>query len=149
TPELLQAMNAQNPNIRAWYADYPYACMDDPCSKGITFSMGQGEPYSNKYFRWGLALALNMVEVSENIFDGIGRSSVLQTPATLAMHNSYYTEMQDWLKEFTIEGLSVADPKNCKVVVFALVRLSNGQTVTDNAAVCKVGESMSAYILNE
>lgn len=52
-------------------------------------------------------------------------------------------------KEFTIEGFSVANPKNCKVVVFALVRLSNGQTVTDNAAVCKVGESMSAYILNE
>ncbi|MBP3383631.1 MAG: Omp28-related outer membrane protein [Tidjanibacter sp.] len=52
-------------------------------------------------------------------------------------------------KEFTIEGLSVADPKNCKVVVFALVRLSNGQTVTDNAAVCKVGESMTAYVLNE
>lgn len=52
-------------------------------------------------------------------------------------------------KEFTIEGLSVADSKNCKVVVFALVRLSNGQTVTDNAAVCKVGESMTAYVLNE
>jgi peptide/nickel transport system substrate-binding protein len=107
TPELLTAMNAQNPNVRAWYADYPYACMDDPCSKGITFSMGQGEPYSNKYFRWGLALALNMVEVSQNIFDGIGRSSVLQTPATLAMHNSYYTELQDWLKEFTIEGTDI------------------------------------------
>ena len=107
TPELLTAMNAQNPNIRAWYADYPYACMDDPCSKGITFSMGQGEPYSNKYFRWGLALALNMVEVSQNIFDGIGRASVLQTPATLAMHNSYYTELQPWLEEFTIEGTDI------------------------------------------
>ena len=107
TPELLTAMSAQNPNVRAWYADYPYACMDDPCSKGITFSMGQGEPYSNKYFRWGLALALNMVEVSQNIFDGIGRASVLQTPATLAMHNSYYTELQPWLEEFTIEGTDI------------------------------------------
>ena len=107
TPELLQAMNSQNGNIRGWYADYPYACMDDPCSKGITFSIGKGEPYSNKYFRWGLALALNMVEVSQNIFDGIGRASVLQTPATLSMHNSYYTEMQDWLKEFTIEGTDI------------------------------------------
>ena len=107
TPEQLEGMNAQNPNIRAWYADYPFACMDDPCSKGITFSMGQGEPYSNKYFRWGLALALNMVEVSQNIFDGIGRASVLQTPATLAMHNSYYTELQPWLEEFTIEGTDI------------------------------------------
>ena len=107
TPEQLEGMTAQNANIRAWYADYPFACMDDPCSKGFTFSMGKGEPYSNKYFRWGLTLALNMVEVSQNIFDGIGRASVLQTPATLAMHNSYYTELQDWLKEFTIEGTDI------------------------------------------
>ncbi len=52
-------------------------------------------------------------------------------------------------KEFTIEGLTVANPNNCRVVVFALVRLSNGQTITDNAAVCRVGESMNAYVLNE
>jgi peptide/nickel transport system substrate-binding protein len=108
TPEQLEYMSAaSNGAVRAWYADYPFACMDDPCSKGITFSMGQGEPYSNKYFRWGLALALNMVEVSQNIFDGIGRASVLQTPATLAMHNSYYTELQPWLEEFTIEGTDI------------------------------------------
>ena len=107
TPELLEAMTAQNDKIQCWYKDYPFACMDDPCSKGITFSCGQGEPYSNKYFRWGLALALDMVTVSDNIFDGIGRASVLMTPATLAMHNSYYTELQDWLKEFTIEGTDI------------------------------------------
>ena len=107
TPELLEAMNASNPNIQCWYESWPYATMDDPNSKGITFSMGAGEPYSNKYFRWGLALAMNMVEVSQNIFDGVGRASVLLTPASLAMQNSYYAELQDWLKDFTIEGTDI------------------------------------------
>ena len=107
TPELLEAMMAMNPNIAAWYDEWPYATMDDPNSKGITFSMGQGEPYSNKYFRWGLALAMNMVEVSQNIFDGVGRSSVLLTPASLAMNNTYYKELLPWLEEFTIEGTDI------------------------------------------
>jgi peptide/nickel transport system substrate-binding protein len=123
TPELLEGMTAQNDKIQCWYKDYPYATMDDPCSKGITFSMGQGEPYSNKYFRWGLALALNMVEVSQNIFDGIGRASVLLTPATLAMHNSYYTELQPWLEEFTIEGTDIKPYDN--TYPFTMAKLYN------------------------
>ncbi|MBR7129987.1 MAG: Omp28-related outer membrane protein [Tidjanibacter sp.] len=52
-------------------------------------------------------------------------------------------------KEFTIEGVKVANAANCRVVVFALVRSNNGQTITDNAAVCKVGGSMTDYVLNE
>ena len=97
TPELLEAMMAMNPNIAAWYKDWPYATMDDPNSKGITFAMGNGSPWDNKYFRWGLALAMNMVEISENIFDGVGRSSVLLTPSSLAMNNTYYKELLPWL----------------------------------------------------
>ncbi|MDO4356408.1 MAG: ABC transporter substrate-binding protein [Clostridia bacterium] len=107
TPELLEGMTAANEAIKCWYDSWPYATMDDPNSKGITFSMGAGEPYSNKYFRWGLALAMNMTEVSQNIFDGVGRASVLFTPASLAMQDSYYAELQDWLKDFTIEGTDI------------------------------------------
>ena len=52
-------------------------------------------------------------------------------------------------KDFVIEGVTVSNPQNCRVLVYALIRLSNGQTVTDNAAVCKLGESMEGYVLNE
>ncbi|MDO4356865.1 MAG: ABC transporter substrate-binding protein [Clostridia bacterium] len=107
TPELLESMTEMNDKIRCWYEGWPYATMDDPCSKGISFSIGAGEPYSNKYFRWGLALALDMTEVADNIFDGIGRSSVMIATATTAGQNNYYAEMLDWLKEFTIEGTDI------------------------------------------
>lgn len=46
TPEVLEAMMAQNDKVKAWYADFPYATSDDPCSKGLVFSMGKGAPYN-------------------------------------------------------------------------------------------------------
>ena len=52
-------------------------------------------------------------------------------------------------KEFVVEGVTVSNAQNCRVLVYALMRLSNGQTITDNAAVCKLGESMTAYVLND
>ena len=52
-------------------------------------------------------------------------------------------------KEFVVEGVTVSNAQNCRVLVYALTRLSNGQTITDNAAVCKLGESMEGYVLND
>ena len=40
TPEMLDVIVAQNPNIACWYAEYPYATSDYPCSKGLAFSQG-------------------------------------------------------------------------------------------------------------
>lgn len=104
TPEMLDVMVAQNPNIACWYAEYPYATSDDPCSKGLAFSQGQGAPYDNADFRWGIALALNFDEISMSIFDGVGRASVFPIiTATSAGQDAYYEPLIPWLEEFELD----------------------------------------------
>ena len=104
TPEMLDVMVAQNPNIACWYAEYPYATSDDPCSKGLAFSQGQGAPYDNADFRWGVALAMNFDEISLSIFDGVGRASVFPIiTATSAGQDAYYEPLIPWLEEFELD----------------------------------------------
>jgi peptide/nickel transport system substrate-binding protein len=103
TPEMLEVMMARNPNIAAWYKDFPYATSDDPCSKGIAFQMAK-EPYNNPDFRWGIALAMNFDEISVNVFNGIGRASCLPIlTATSAMSELYYKPLLPWLLEFELD----------------------------------------------
>ncbi len=104
TPEMLEVMTAQNPNIACWYKDFPYATSDDPCSKGLLFSMGKGAPYDNKDFRWGVALAMNFDEISQNIFDGVGRSSPFPVLTnTSAAQELYVKPILPWLREFSLD----------------------------------------------
>ena len=104
TPEMLEVMTAQNPNIACWYKDFPYATSDDPCSKGLAFSMGKGAPFDNKDFRWGVALAMNFDEISQNIFDGVGRSSPFpMLTNTSAAQELYVKPILPWLREFSLD----------------------------------------------
>ena len=124
TPEILEVMTAANDQIACWYDVFPYATSDDPCSKGIGFSMGQGEPLSNKFFRWGVALAMDFDEVSLSIFDGAGRASAFPCiTATSAGQELYYKPVVEWLmNEFKMElpdgtvvtGADVWDPDYAK-----------------------------------
>lgn len=102
SPETWEVMRT-NPKAAMWYKDYPYALFDDPCSKGISFNCAKA-PFSSKYFRWALALAMDFKEVSMNIFEGAGRASVLQIPATAAMQELYYKPLEKWLEDFELEG---------------------------------------------
>jgi peptide/nickel transport system substrate-binding protein len=104
TPEMLEVMTAQNPNIACWYKDFPYATSDDPCSKGLAFSIGKGAPYDNKDFRWGIALAMNFDEISQNIFDGVGRSSPFPIITnTSAAQELYVKPLLSWLEALELD----------------------------------------------
>ncbi len=103
TPEILEVMTSANDKIAAWYKEFPYATSDDPCSKGIAFEMAK-EPYNNPDFRWAIALAMNFDEISQNIFDGVGRASPLpMLTATSAMQELYFKPLMPWLTEFTLD----------------------------------------------
>lgn len=103
TPEILEVMTAANDKIAAWYNEFPYATSDDPCSKGIAFEMAK-EPYNNADFRWAIALAMNFDEISQNIFDGVGRASVFPIlTATSAMQELYYKPLIPWLETFELD----------------------------------------------
>ena len=124
TPEILDYMSSQNPNIACWYNEFPYATSDDPCSKGIGFGIGMGAPYDSKYFRWGVALAMNFDDISLGIFDGAGRASAFPIiTATTAGQELYYRPAEEWLmNEFKMElsdgtvitGADVWDPDYCE-----------------------------------
>ncbi|QHQ60794.1 ABC transporter substrate-binding protein [Anaerocolumna sedimenticola] len=104
SPEMLEVMTAQNPNIACWYKDFPYATSDDPCSKGLAFSMGKGAPFDNKDFRWGVALAMNFDEISQNIFNGVGRASPFPILTnTSAGQELYVKPLLPWLKDFSLD----------------------------------------------
>ena len=123
TPEILDYMVSKNDKIACWYNEFPYATSDDPCSKGIGFGIGMGAPFDSKYFRWGVALAMNFDDVSLSIFDGTGRASVFPIiTATTAGQELYYRPAVDWLlNEFKMElsdgtvitGADVWDPDYC------------------------------------
>lgn len=104
TPEILDVMTAANSNIACWYNEFPYATSDDPCSKGIGFSIGKGAPYDSADFRWAIALAMDFDEVSLSIFDGVGRASVLPIiTATSAGQELYYKPLLEWLENFELD----------------------------------------------
>ncbi len=104
TPEMLDVMIAANDKIACWYDEFPYATSDDPCSKGLGFSIGQDAPYDSADFRWAIALALNFDEVSLSIFDGVGRASVFPIiTATSAGQNLYYKPLLDWVSNLELD----------------------------------------------
>lgn len=104
TMEEFQSMNEQNDKIQCWYADFPYAYLDDPGAKSIVFSQGQGAPYDNADFRWGIALALNIDEMSMNIFSGAGRAAPIPLLNNTSYLQSQYTEpMLEWLENFELD----------------------------------------------
>ena len=98
TPEMLTHMRAQNPNIRAWYEGFPYGTSDDPAAKGFIFNHDI-EPFNNRYIRWGIATAINFDEVTQFIFDGIGRAS----PFPLITATSAFQEA--WLRPYLLDWL--------------------------------------------
>ena len=104
TPEELDVIIASNPNVACWYSEYPYATSDDPCSKGLGFSIGKGAPFNSADFRWAIALAMNFDEISLSIFDGVGRASVFPIiTATSAGQELYYKPLEDWVSNFELD----------------------------------------------
>ncbi len=120
--EDLLTMLDSSETVRGWYKDYPYANTDDACSKGVNFNCAI-EPFNDVNVRWALTLCCDWVEVSENIFEGIGRMSPLNVPSITPMENLYVKPMQEWLQAFTIPGtdIKVYDPNFAMTLAAALI----------------------------
>lgn len=101
TPESWEVLQARNPHARAFHDDFPYAWMDDPCERGITFNL-LNEPYSRAEVRWALALATNIEQVSMATFSGMLRVSPLHIPPIAPFWDIYFEELEPWLQEFSL-----------------------------------------------
>jgi peptide/nickel transport system substrate-binding protein len=110
SPESLDVLKAQNPKVRAWFTDFPYANLDDPCERGMHFNTSKA-PYDNAKTRWALALAINAEQASIATFSGMLRASPLAIPPTTVLMNTYHKPMSAWLSEFALEdGYKPFDP---------------------------------------
>jgi peptide/nickel transport system substrate-binding protein len=110
SPESLDILRNQNPNVRAWFTDFPYANLDDPCERGMHFNTSVA-PYDNPQTRWALALAINLEQASIATFSGMLRASPLGMPPTQVLMDTYHQPMSQWLSEFTLpDGYQPFDP---------------------------------------
>ena len=119
--EEFQVMAAQNSNVRGWYPDFPWANIDDACGKGIMFNTGVA-PFDNPDVRWALTLIPNHIEVTMNIFEGVGRMSPFPIPALNIHMDNYLREFVQWLEhDFTIaDGYNPWNPNFTQEVAAAV-----------------------------
>ena len=100
TPEGWEILKDVNPNVKAWYETFPYADMDDPCPRGITFNCSI-PPYDDVRVRWALVLATDIVKVSFSTFAGMLRLAPLQAPPISVLMDVYHKPMLEWLNQFS------------------------------------------------
>ena len=82
SPESLDILRKQNDKVRAWFTEFPYANLDDPCERGIHFNTSIA-PYDDAKTRWALALAIDLQRASIATFSGMLRASPLGMPPTI------------------------------------------------------------------
>ena len=110
SPESLDILRRQNENVRAWFEDFPFANLDDPCQRGMHFNH-MVEPYGMWQTRWALALATDLQQASIATFSGMMRASALAVPPTEVLMNTYHEPMADWLADLTLpDGYKPFDP---------------------------------------
>jgi peptide/nickel transport system substrate-binding protein len=110
TPESWDILRSQNEYARAWFPNFPYANLDDPCERGIAF-VNANPPYDSANVRWALALATDIQNVSLATFAGMLRVSPLPVPPIGVLQETYHKPMREWLMNFTLEdGYQPFDP---------------------------------------
>ena len=117
TPESWDILRAKNSDAKAWYENFPYADMDDPCQRGMSINCAK-PPFDNVDVRWALALATDIKTVSMSTFGGMLRVSPIQVPPITTLQNTYHKPMTPWLKEFALEdGYKPFDDSYAKAMV--------------------------------
>lgn len=101
TPESMEILLNKSDTISAWYNQFPYATMDDPCERGMAFNVAKA-PFDNVDVRWALALATDIQSVSMGTFGGMLRVSPLQVPPIAVLQETYHIPMTPWLKDFAL-----------------------------------------------
>jgi peptide/nickel transport system substrate-binding protein len=110
SPESWEILRTGNPDSEAWFESFPWADFDDPCERGMMLNW-LIEPYDKVEVRWALALATDMISVTQATYDGMLRVSPLAVPPIEILQSTYHLPMQEWLEDFTLpDGYKPFDP---------------------------------------
>lgn len=102
TPESWEILQQKNEYAQAWYENFPYATMDDPCQRGMSFNNLKA-PFNSTNVKWALALMTDIKNVSLGTFGGMLRVSPIQVPPVSVLQDTYHKPMLSWLKSFALE----------------------------------------------
>ena len=78
-----EKVNSENPNVRAWFPDLPYAYFD-PAPRHLAFNL-KAPPFDNRDVRWGISYAIDRDKVVEFAYEGITTVTDVFFPLTPAM----------------------------------------------------------------
>lgn len=65
----LQALQAANPNVVAWYSDLPKAWVPDPCSRTFEFNTSKA-PWDDPEMRWAINYIIDRDKIVEFAYEG-------------------------------------------------------------------------------
>jgi peptide/nickel transport system substrate-binding protein len=117
TPESWDVLRQKNKTALAWYENFPYADMNDPCERGMSFNTSK-VPYNNVDVRWALALMTDIKNVSMATFGGMLRASPIELPPISVLQDNYHKPMVNWLKDFQLsDGYKPFDESYAKDMV--------------------------------
>ncbi|KAF2959456.1 ABC transporter substrate-binding protein [Thermotoga sp. 38H-to] len=137
-PESAITLWQNNPYCVTWYDGWPWA-HPDPTLPAIIMNHEQ-YPFNIKEVRWALALAIDMVQVVLQAYNGCATISPIDVPPTGKYPEWYFDKIEPWLKEFTIkvgnEEFKPYDPTIPEKIANA-VKYAFGYDVPDDPAKLK------------
>ena len=80
---VFEQVNSENPNIKAWFPDLPYAYFD-PAPRHLAFNL-KAPPFDNVDVRWGISYAIDRAKIVEFAYEGITTVTDVFFPLTPAM----------------------------------------------------------------
>lgn len=101
SPEAWDILRSKSKYAKAWSDNFPWANMDDPCTRGIVFN-NEKSPYDKWQVRWALALAVDIDKASMGTFSGMLRVSPLSATPVSLVQKYYHKPLLPWLKEYTL-----------------------------------------------
>ena len=138
TPESWEILRTKNKNAAAYYDMFPWADLDDPCERGMEINT-QKPPFDKKEVRWALALATDIVSVSQATFSGMLRVSPLAVPPVDVVQKTYHFPLESWLTEFELEdGYKPFDPNYATKIQEALAKQGVQDLPTDPAEIKRI-----------
>lgn len=100
-PESAITFYKSNPYCVTWFDGWPWA-HPDPTLPSIIMNHEQ-YPYNLKEVRWALTLAIDIVQVVLQAYNGCATISPIHIPPTGKYPEWYFDKIEPWLKEFTIK----------------------------------------------
>ncbi|MFC5452912.1 ABC transporter substrate-binding protein [Paenibacillus aestuarii] len=145
TPESWDVLRQKNEFAKAWYSNFPYADMNDPCERGMSFNASKA-PYDNADVRWALTLMTDIKNVSMATFGGMLRVSPIMAPPISVLQEAYHKPMTDWLKNFQLsDGYKPFDQSYASGMVDMLKQQGVKGLPTDKDAIDTFGVGWFKY----